>query len=117
MLPPAARLLREEESRSRQEESRLMAQQQRVMDEELRLQEEKEVQEKAQAEQEENDKLQKQASAPWWPGGSADPPAITCIVICIYPLGFCVTLTYLEFRDCRLLSCCVVSDPRSDFSK
>ena len=58
-----------------------MAQQQRVMDEEQRLAEEKEAQEKAQAEQEENDKLQKQASAPWWTGGSVDRRASR-------PLGF-----------------------------
>ncbi|XP_057683591.1 MAP7 domain-containing protein 1-like isoform X6 [Corythoichthys intestinalis] len=61
------RILREEamardaeERKRREEEARFMAEQQRLMDEAQRAQEEKEAQERAKAEQEENDRLQKQ---------------------------------------------------------
>ncbi|XP_036442763.1 MAP7 domain-containing protein 1a isoform X4 [Colossoma macropomum] len=55
------RLAREvEERRRREEEARLMAEQQRLRDKAQRLQQEKEAQERAKAEQEENERLQRQ---------------------------------------------------------
>lgn len=51
-----------EERKRREEEARFMAEQQRLRDEVQRAEEEKEAQRRAKAEQEENERLQKQVS-------------------------------------------------------